>query len=495
MGIPYYFYQIYKKYHKNDIVSESNIFNVDILFFDYNSMIHPVAHKTMQRLDGSENTGIEEGIEEGIINDCISYTRYIISILKPKTVYIMIDGVAPIAKIKQQRERRYKSFLFKQQTQWDTNNITPGTQFMSKLSLALEKFKHDIDESSLFISDASEPGEGEHKMMKIIESLPQDYTVGIYGLDADLIMLSLLKSETHKIILLRDNSFNDKIGNKTYLYLDVKNLFDCICKEFSQYGIVKQTPIELIRDYIFICFFIGNDFLHSIPSIKIKHYGIQNLIKAYVNVRDNIINSNLTINYRALSLFLFHCFNIEQNTTLNTIKCKDSVENCTVHDYQVFFYKDDIIQSNRKRYYTYYGIHNINDACHNYIEGLNWVLGYYHGHQHNNWTWCYKYQASPFFEDLYNYIKSRYDNMEIIISPSEPLLQLTQLLMVLPKESLYNVLDEKTKLQLKRFNRIYNQNYPQNISVDLIDKEFLWQSTIFFKPFDISLLNICLQYF
>ena len=48
-----------------------------------------------------------------------------------RLVYIAVDGVAPMGKMKQQRMRRYKSVLEKKE--WDTNAISPGTYFMIKL--------------------------------------------------------------------------------------------------------------------------------------------------------------------------------------------------------------------------------------------------------------------------------------------------------------------------------------------------------------------------
>ena len=76
-----------------------------------------------------------------------SYLFTILSKINPtKLVYISIDGVAPRAKMVQQRKRRYRSVQEKQKIreirenlnmlpniEWDTNAITPGTKIYGKI--------------------------------------------------------------------------------------------------------------------------------------------------------------------------------------------------------------------------------------------------------------------------------------------------------------------------------------------------------------------------
>ena len=98
-----------------------------------------------------------------------------------------MDGVAPRAKMNQQRSRRFRSSKeaealaakllardgsLPDQDAFDSNCITPGTDFMLKLGLAMRKwveYKQKTDPvwkngCDVVISGPDVPGEGEHKV-------------------------------------------------------------------------------------------------------------------------------------------------------------------------------------------------------------------------------------------------------------------------------------------------------------------------------------------
>lgn len=108
---------------------------------------------------------------------------------------------------------------------WDTNAITPGTPFMDLLSTSLKywvahKLSTDPDwkDLKIILSDSSVPGEGEHKIMDWIRrqrsygSWNPNTSHAIYGLDADLIMLSLATHEPHFRVLREDVFFQGDKG-------------------------------------------------------------------------------------------------------------------------------------------------------------------------------------------------------------------------------------------------------------------------------------------
>lgn len=146
MGIPSYFSYIIKNYsniirNKKSLV-ENKIEMTD-LYMDCNSIIYDAVYS----LEKDNPTIVKNLIEHTIINNVINKIDYYIRFIKPsKTIYITFDGVAPLAKMEQQRTRRYKSAhmskinITNKTTFFNTVSITPGTEFMNKLSNSISEF-------------------------------------------------------------------------------------------------------------------------------------------------------------------------------------------------------------------------------------------------------------------------------------------------------------------------------------------------------------------
>ena len=122
----------------------------------------------------------------------------------------------------------------------------------------------------------------------------------VYGLDADLIMLCLnhlriskniyLYRETPEFVKSIDKSINH---NESYL-LDIPYLAQRIILEMNGYKKPSSTQeTNKLYDYIFLCFFLGNDFLPHFPSVNIRTNGVDIMIEAYKEVIGKT-NQNLT---------------------------------------------------------------------------------------------------------------------------------------------------------------------------------------------------------
>jgi 5'-3' exoribonuclease 1 len=137
MGIPSYFSYIVKN-HAHIIRKFNNTIRVNNLYLDCNSIIYDAVHNI-------DFTKLVESDIDTIIRAVCSKIDEYIHLLKPdNTIYIAFDGVAPVAKLEQQRSRRYKSLyqnnisrsIYKdaKADPWNTTAITPGTLFMKKLN-------------------------------------------------------------------------------------------------------------------------------------------------------------------------------------------------------------------------------------------------------------------------------------------------------------------------------------------------------------------------
>lgn len=225
---------------------------------------------------------------------------------------------------------------------WDSNVITPGTPFMFILARSIRywaQWKLNTDpawaELKVIISDASVPGEGEHKIMQFIRSQRSDPEYDpntrhvMYGLDADLIMLGIATHEPHFRVLREDVNIRDakaktcnlcgqqghyaencrgnakqKSGRydekgspeelKPFVWLNVPILREYLGAEMFVPGQPFRFDLErALDDWVFMCFFVGNDFLPHLPSLDIHEDGIDKLIAIW---RDNVplMNGYLT---------------------------------------------------------------------------------------------------------------------------------------------------------------------------------------------------------
>jgi 5'-3' exonuclease len=327
MGIPSYFSHIVKS-HRNVIKRFDNkTFNVNNLYLDSNSIVYDAVHNYENNhgsINGNKHilTSVNNKIEifeHNLIADVCKKIEEYLDIIQPSDIVIIaFDGVAPIAKLEQQRNRRYKSWFQNMISKpilersvsneheqieftWDTCNITPGTNFMKELRDKVTQYfknsKHQSLIKNIIVSASDQKGEGEHKICEYIREnseLHRDTNTVIYGLDADLIMLALNHLHiSNKIYLFRETPHYikniDSTLNPSELYLmDIPVLGGIIKQkmrqDINQHNSPTTNDNNLLFDYILICFLLGNDFMPHFPSINIRTSGIDILLNAYKQV-------------------------------------------------------------------------------------------------------------------------------------------------------------------------------------------------------------------
>ena len=263
MGIPVYFKTLVQEY-QDSILIKKKLDSVNSLFLDLNCAIHPCCQG-----ETDESIMLDKIITK--IEELIDYTNV------EDLLYIAVDGIPPKGKMKQQRMRRYKTIL--ENKIWDTNAISPGTHFMNKLNKRLQSFK-SVKVKNIIISDSSERGEGEHKILQYIKKNDLPDSV-IYGLDADLIMLSIVSHKDNISLLRERTEYNIEDTDNDYIYMNIDKLKDYIIKDIGTDG-----PREVIlNDYIFMCFLLGNDFINHIVSLSLRYKGYDYLIETYKHLQ------------------------------------------------------------------------------------------------------------------------------------------------------------------------------------------------------------------
>ena len=180
---------------------------------------------------------------------------------------------------------------------------------MDKLSKAIHTyFANFKDEIQIIVSDSSVPGEGEHKIFNYIKDpdnkIDTSLNQVVYGLDADLIMLSLSVNMDNMYLIREELEFNpEQVGMKEFLYLNINKLGDGIVSEMISDGLNydNMDKWDLINDYIVICFLLGNDFIPHMLSLEIRHDGLDIVIEEYIKVYNNRLE-NLLIQQESLNL-------------------------------------------------------------------------------------------------------------------------------------------------------------------------------------------------
>ena len=138
MGIPSYYKKLADKV--KGLVIKSRPDKPSSLFFDFNCLIYHCARRPNSTLPPYPGDDRKTEWETLLVDDIAKYVQHIWHEAgQPPKVFLSIDGVVPMAKIKQQRLRRFKSVQEPStEVRWDTNCITPGTDIMRKLSNRLE---------------------------------------------------------------------------------------------------------------------------------------------------------------------------------------------------------------------------------------------------------------------------------------------------------------------------------------------------------------------
>lgn len=291
MGIESFFGRYINKNFKSAV--ERKLPNkIGSVFIDCNGIFHSAAQK-VYGYGEYEGAGMPIQDDNTLIKEILFKIEEVLRVTAPEDNFILApDGVAVAAKLNQQKSRRYLSAATRT-IDFDSNQFTPGTDLMIKIDQRIRGWLNSHKKllpKKIIYSSHLDPGEGEHKIFqfirerKIIESEGKHI---LYGLDSDLIILSLL-SPLKNIFLMREDYRS---------MVNIDKLRELIINDFMFEGANRNM---IIKDFSVLVMFAGNDFLPKLPSFTEIGNFLDIFKRLYISTKKHIIDDDGNIDFQTI---------------------------------------------------------------------------------------------------------------------------------------------------------------------------------------------------
>ena len=384
MGIPFYFASLIRNHAGITRVVRDPI-KVDVLGIDFNCLIH--------RYLGSDP-----------IKSVLDALEHILGVCRAKKVFIAFDGLVPYGKIVQQRYRRFR---IKEPEAFDKNQISPDTPYMRSLEQAIRERFPEIE-----LSPTQVPGEGEHKLFQEIKKLPEDQreSICIYGLDADLILLSLFNNHlAPQMMLLRESGeFNDPtLKEAEFSLLDIQQL-------------VIQLPMDIEQYLVLSVLCFGNDFMPCLGIFSLREDGYGRALEYYTKSGKPDLTTEA-----GRAIFLDYSASKEICVLKELVKLRKKP------------FERAIVGRSANCISIKYGLHildgvtNMEPVVDAFWKTFHWTIYYFKTNEVCNWDWVYPYAEAPLLQDIVQFYET-----DIMISKLSYKVN-NQLQVILPSKSLH----------------------------------------------------------
>ena len=401
MGIPFYFASLIRN-HAGITHVVRELFDVDFLGIDFNCLIH-------RYLDPKDP-----------INSVIKSLEHILKhTCRAKKVYIAFDGLVPYGKIVQQRYRRFR--IKELEEVFDRNQISPNTPYMKSLEEAIKaKFPEII------VSPTQEPGEGEHKIFQEMKRNPDLMSVCIYGLDADLILLSMFNEKlAPNFTLLRESGeFNDpSLKQAEFSLLDVKKLVTLLPMEIEQFVVITV-----------LCF--GNDFMPNLGIFSLREDGYGRALEYYIKSGKPDMTTE-----EGRAVFLDYSASKELDVLKDRVKLRKQP------------FERAVVGRGMDNVTKKYGLHildgvvDMEPVVDAFWKTFDWSMKYFKTNEVPNWNWVYPYADAPLIQNIVEFFETKVEPAKLKYSVTK------QLQFILPSESL-----RKAKSRVIYHNEYYSES-------------------------------------
>jgi 5'-3' exoribonuclease 1 len=526
MGVPKFYAWLKKQGYEGVLINKGfKGMKVSSFLFDLNGLIHKAAQivyaygewhneKKIEQIKTMDSRLLESQFHQELGKLLLES----IADVNPQEILVLaVDGVAPQAKITQQRQRRFRSAMENSSGPvFDSNCITPGTDFMFRLDAFVKGWIKSNQwrlPSTVIYSSHMVPGEGEHKIIDMMRDgrIHGDGAHVIYGMDADLIMLGLL-APINNIYLARED-IHDVIS--------IDNLRGALVDRLAVNGIIDENTVtETIQSFVVMTFLIGNDFLPHMPALEDLEHSMNELFHVYRTVNRPLV-TDFDINWENMGLFFTELARDEPILLTNEAKrivtypsrflqmasqkidiinperldnsgfgIGVNVTNQIEFNYPLFrglWYQNVFAPKGNSDIFRLFlptvnffdpTVEEILVMCGEYLKGIAWVFHYYtRGQKGVNINYVYRYHHAPLISDLalvtsapVNVTGYLYEQGQVMLNPVH------QLLAVLPSKS-KTFLPENVQYLMTENSPIADL-YPLTAIIERDGKDGSWQGVV-----------------
>jgi len=483
--------------------------NISSLFIDCNGIFHNRAQK-VYGYGEFEGIGMPVQDTNTLVKEIQEKIEEVLKVCAPTDNFILApDGVAVSAKLNQQKSRRFISAATRT-ISFDSNQFTPGTDLMIKLDGKLKswlKYSKKILPKNIIYSSHLDPGEGEHKIFQFIREdkiIKGNGAHVLYGLDSDLIVLSLL-CPLKNIYLMREDYRS---------LVNIDNLRKMIQEKFNFEGCKKD---RLIKDFSVLLMFAGNDFLPKLPSFTNIDNFMEILTRLYIAGKKHIIDENDDIDFSVIHSILKRFAQVEKKLFVKIIKdgihkypYPELIKSFTNNEFDeqkftnLWYCKQfcpstpqlaSLYEDNK-----YYTESEIGSMSIDFLKTMQWVYKYYTaGYKMVSNTHFYPYLYAPIGKSLNSILNMIYTDKRKIRSRIKKLqdvgpeknINITsvhQLLSVIPKRS-SRIIPQEVMTVYQNYMEIIT---PEEFIIKHEGTNLDWHRTAIIPPINMNLVNYAL---